>query len=105
MENMTLDDETLALFKNVTFLNAEGGAEAQFSDAGEIIEGSKLDKLIKLTANDVAMKAMAGEKELTAEQLRANLQETLLTNLYAVNAGLPVRDGWGAARLAENSTR
>ncbi len=86
MENMTLDDETLALLKNVTFLNAEGGAEAQFSDAGEIIEGSKLDKLIKLTANDVAMKAMAGEKELTAEQLRANLQETLLTNLYAVNA-------------------
>lgn len=79
IENIKLDEETLNIAKHFTFLNEQGQKEEQFDANGNIIKGSKLDEMLRISKQFVAMESLKAEHSPAqlSEQLNERMQEVL----------------------------
>ncbi len=103
-KDVEVEPETLALVSNFKFLGEDGQVEPQFidkdgnqtdvySEGAKVIEGSKLDKAILLTKQNVMLENLGSSEEITPEFLAKEVSEKLGTTLYALHVNDEVAHG------------
>lgn len=104
LEQTGLDDDTLRLVSNFKFLDANGQAEPQFADAdgnqsdvwkqsAGIIQGGKLENMVRIARHNVLLNQLGSAEELNVENLNAELNNELQSVLYAAHVADQVEKG------------
>lgn len=96
LEKTELDAETLKLVSNFKFFDENDQPEPQFVDkdgnkkdtfeeGDEIIKGSKLDTMVRVARQNVLMRQIGSNDDVSVENLNESLKEELPTVLYAAH--------------------
>lgn len=104
LEKTELDAETLKLVSNFKFFDENDQPEPQFVDkdgnkkdtfeeGDEIIKGSKLDTMVRIARQNVLMRQIGSNDDVSVENLNENLKEELPTVLYAAHVAAQTEKG------------
>lgn len=104
LEKTELDAETLKLVSNFKFFDENNQPEPQFVDkdgnkkdtfeeGDEIIKGSKLDTMVRIARQNVLMRQIGSNDDVSVENLNENLKEELPTVLYAAHVAAQTEKG------------
>lgn len=104
LEKTEFDAETLKLVSNFKFFDENNQPEPQFVDkdgnqkntfdeGDEIIKGSKLDTMVRIARQNVLMRQIGSNDDVSVENLNGSLKEELPTVLYAAHVAAQTEKG------------
>ena len=96
LPSVQISDETLQLISNFKFTNEQGQAEPQFeladgtlsdtwSQGAKVIPESKLDNVIMVAKQNVLMRELGSDTQMTPEYLQSELNEEVPATLFSLH--------------------
>ena len=91
LADIELAPETIEILRKFSFLDAQGNPEVQFAEDGKIVKGSKLDNIVRISKQFVAMESLKDDKD--TQVLAQELNERVVDVIYGIHVNNQVEQG------------